>query len=48
MGRAVASDGYVGFDKAFVAIYVLGRAETRELEKFAYQMGLIEISEING
>jgi DNA-binding transcriptional MocR family regulator len=38
----------VGFDKAFVAIYVIGRAKTRELEKFAYKMGLIEVSEING
>ncbi len=44
----VAFDGYVGFDKAFVAIYVIGWAKTRELEKFAYKMGLIEVSEING
>ena len=35
-------------DKAFVVIYVIGGAKTRELEKFAYKMGLIEVSEING
>ena len=38
----------VGFDKAFVAIYVIGWAKTRELKKFAYKMGLIEVSKING
>ena len=48
MGEVVAFDVYVGFDKAFVAIYVIGRAKTRELKKFAYKMGLIEVSEING
>ena len=37
-----------GFDKAFVAIYVIGRAKARELEEFAYKMGLIEVPEING
>src|SRR5262249_24860687 len=47
-GKALAFDVYVGFDKAFVAIYVIGGAKTRELEKFAYKMGLIEVSEING
>jgi len=39
---------YVGLDKAFVVIYVIGGAKTRELEKFAYKMGLVEVSEING
>ena len=48
MGKVLAFDVYVGFDKAFVAIYVIGRAKTRELEKLAYKMGLIEVSEING
>ena len=48
MRKVVASDVYVGLDKAFVAIYVIGWAKTRELEKFAYKMGLIEVSEING
>jgi hypothetical protein len=48
MGKVLAFDVYVAFDKAFVAIYVIGRAKTRELEKFAYKMGLIEVSEING
>ena len=47
MGKALAFDLYVVFDKAFVAIYIIGRAKTRELEKFAYKMGLIEVSEIN-
>jgi len=45
---AVALDVYVGFDSAFVVNYVIGRAKTRELEKFAYKMGLIEVSAING
>ena len=44
----VAFDVYFGLDKAFVAIYVIGRAKTRELEKFAYKVGLIEVSEVNG
>ena len=44
----MAFDLYVGFDKAFVTIYVIGRAKTRELAKFANEMGLIEVSEING
>lgn len=48
MGKALAFDVYVGLDKAFLAIYVIGRAKTGELEKFAYKMGLIEVSEING
>jgi len=30
-----------------MVIYVIGWAKTRELEKFAYQMRLIEVSEIN-
>ena len=47
MGKVVAFEVCVGFDKAFMAIYVIGRAKPRELEKFAYQMGLIEVSEIN-
>ena len=38
----------LGSLKAFLVIYVIGRAKTRELEKFAYKMGLIEVSEING
>jgi len=38
----------LGLLRAFLAIYVIGRAKTRELEKFAYKMGLIEVSEING
>jgi hypothetical protein len=46
-GRIVF-DVYGGLDKAFVAIYVIGWAKTRELEKFAYKMGLVEVSEING
>jgi len=46
--EVVAFDMCVGFDQAFVAIYVIGRAKTRELEKLAYEMGLIEVSEING
>jgi hypothetical protein len=48
MGRCLAFDGNVGFGKAFLAIYVIGRAKTRELEKLAYEMGLIEVTEING
>ena len=44
----MAFDLYVGFDKAFVTIYVIGRAKTRELEEFSYKMGLIEVSEMNG
>ena len=48
MGKWLAFDVYIGFDKTFVAIYVIGRTETRELEKFAYKMGLIVVSEING
>ena len=47
MGKVLAFDVYVGFDKAFLAIYVIGRAETRELEKFAYKVRLIEVSEVN-
>ena len=47
MGKMAAFDVYVGFAKAFVAIYVIGRAKTRELKKFAYKMGLIEVSEFN-
>ena len=47
MGKVLAFDVYVGFDKAFVAIYVIGRPKTRELEKFAYKMGLIEVSQTN-
>ena len=31
-----------------MTIYVIGRAKTRELEEFSYEMGLIQISEING
>jgi hypothetical protein len=46
MARVLAFDD-VGFDKAFVAIHVIGRAKTRELEEFTYEMGLIEVSEIN-
>ena len=48
MAEVVAFDVQVGFDEAFVAIYVIGRAKTREFEKFAYEMGLIEVAEING
>ena len=48
MGKSAAFDVYVVFNEAFVSIYVIGRAEARELEKFAYKMGLIEVSEING
>ena len=48
MGKVVAFDLYGLFDEAFVAIFVIGRAKTRELEKFAYKMGLIEVSEIQG
>ena len=40
----LAFDAYVGFDKALVAIQVIARAKTRELEKLAYEMGLIEVS----
>src|SRR5262249_45665278 len=46
--KVLAFDVYVGFDKTFVPIHVIGRAKTRELEKFAYKMGLIAVSEING
>ena len=35
------------FDKAFVAIHIVGGTQTRELEKFADKMGLIEVSENN-
>ena len=48
MGKAVAFDVYVVFDEAFVSLYVIGRAQAREFEKFAYKMGLIEVSEIQG
>jgi len=48
MGKVVAFDVNVGSLKAFLTIYVIGRAKTRELEKFPYKMGLIEVSEING
>src|SRR6185503_4010069 len=48
MGKVLAFDVYVGVDKAFEAIDVIGRTKTRELEKFAYKMGLIEVSEVNG
>jgi hypothetical protein len=34
--------------KAFMAIYVISRAKTRELEKFADKVGLIEVSAIQG
>ena len=44
----IAASSMLGSLKAFLAIYVIGRAKTRELEKFAYKMGLIEVSEING
>ena len=30
-----------------MSVYVIGRAETRELEKFAYKVRLIEVSEVN-
>jgi hypothetical protein len=36
------------FGKPIVAIYVIGRAKTRELEKFADKVGLIEVSTIQG
>ena len=48
MWKVLAFDVYVWFDKSFVAIYVIGRAKTRELQKFVYKMGLIEVSQING
>jgi hypothetical protein len=32
MWKVVAFDVYVELDKAFVAIYVIGRAKTRELD----------------
>ena len=48
MGKVVAFEVYVAFDEAFVSIYVIGRAQARELEKFAYKMRLIEVSEIQG
>ena len=44
----MAFDVYVAFDEAFVSIYVIGRAKARELEKFAYEMRLIEVSEVRG
>ena len=46
MIKVLAFDVYVGFDKAFVAIYIIGRAKTRELEKFAYKMGLIDANTV--
>ena len=48
MGEVGAFDLQVGFDKTFVAIYVIGRANTRKLEKFADKVGLIEVSAIQG
>ena len=42
----MAFDVYIGFDEALVSLHVIGRAKTRELEKFAYEMRLIEVSEI--
>src|SRR5215208_1192703 len=48
MGKVVAFDVSVVFDNAFVSSYVIGRAQARELEKFAYKMRLIEVSEIRG
>ena len=48
MRKPVALYLNVGFDNAFVAVYVKGWAKTRELKKFAYKMGLIEVSESNG
>ena len=48
MGKAVAVGVSVVFDEAFVSLYVIGRAQAREFDKFAYKMGLIEVSEIQG
>lgn len=48
MGNVVGSDVYVVFDEAFVAIYVIGRAKTRELQKFADKVRLIEVSAVQG
>ena len=36
------------FNEMDLSLKILGRAQTRELDKFAYKMGLIEVSEING
>ena len=45
MGKVVAFYLYVLFDEA---IYVIGRAKARELEKFADKVGLIEVPAIQG
>ena len=45
MGKVRGFEVYVGFDK--VAIHVIGRARTRELEKIECEMGS-SVSEING
>ena len=37
----------VVFDKVFLAIYVIGRAKPRELDELAYEMRLIEVSEVD-
>ena len=48
MRNVIAFDLWVVFEEAFAAIYVIRRTKTRELDEFAYKMGLIEISEIQG
>jgi hypothetical protein len=44
----LAFEVHVVSDEAFVPVFVIGRAKTRELETFAYKMGLVEVSEIQG
>jgi len=46
MGNVIAFEVCVVFAEAFAPIYVIRRTKTLELEKFAYKMGLIEVSEI--
>lgn len=37
-----------GLEKSLVATYVIGRAKSRELDKIAYEMRLIEVPKIYG
>ena len=48
MGNVITFDVGVVWEETFAVIHVIGRTKTRELEEFAYKMGLIEVSEIQG
>ena len=48
MANVIAFDVCVVLEEAFAVIHVIRRTKTRELEEFAYKMGLIEVSEIEG